>query len=60
MDRLINDLETWEIEHEGNTSRPQNPTPVFSLILRESPAWQRIIDTLTRRAERRRATMPDS
>ncbi|MFE3258554.1 MerR family transcriptional regulator [Nocardia sp. NPDC059091] len=60
VDRLINDLETWEIEHEGNSSRPENPTPVFSLILRESPAWHRIVDTLARRAERRRTAMPDS
>lgn len=60
VDRLINDLETWEIEHEGNSSRPANPTPVFSLILRESPAWHRIVDTLARRAERRRTAMPGS
>ncbi|MFE3989958.1 MerR family transcriptional regulator [Nocardia tengchongensis] len=53
VDRLIDDLETWEIEHEGNSSRPENPTPVFSLILRESPAWHRILDTLAHRAERR-------
>src|SRR5436309_13558243 len=53
VDRLIDDLESWEIEHEGNSSRPENPTPVFSLILRESPAWRRIVDTLVHRAERR-------
>ncbi|TCC43793.1 MerR family transcriptional regulator [Kribbella capetownensis] len=59
VDRLINDLETWEIEHEGNSSRPENPTPIFSLILRESPAWQRILDTLACRAERRRTAKPN-
>lgn len=58
VDRLIDDLETWEIEHEGDSSRPENPPPVFSLILRESPAWRRILDTLAHRAERRRAATP--
>ncbi|MEV5575959.1 hypothetical protein AB0L06_38480 [Spirillospora sp. NPDC052269] len=60
MDRLINDLEAWEVAHGGNSSRPENPTPIFSLILRESPAWRRIVDTLTHRAEQHRTVMPDS
>ncbi|MFJ9371151.1 MerR family transcriptional regulator [Nocardia sp. NPDC101769] len=59
VDRLINDLEIWEIKHEGNSSRPDNPTPVFSLILKESPAWRRILDTLAHRAARRRTAMLD-
>ena len=53
VDRLIDDLEAWEIEHEGNSSRPENRTSVFSLILGESPAWQRILDAVAHRAERR-------
>jgi DNA-binding transcriptional MerR regulator len=60
VDRLIDDLETWEIEHEGNSSRPENPTLIFSLILRESSAWNRILDTLAHRAQRRRTAVPDS
>lgn len=60
VDRLINDLETWEIEHEGNSSRPANQTPIFSLILTASPAWRRILDTLAHRAVRRGTAMPDS
>ncbi|WP_235748686.1 hypothetical protein [Nocardia coffeae] len=60
VDQLIDDLETWEIERDGNSSRPEHPTPLFSLVLRESPAWHRILDTLARRAEGRRTTMPDS
>lgn len=59
LDRLIDDLEAWEVEHEGDSSRPENPTPVFSLILGESPAWHRVLDTLAHRAERRRTAMPD-
>ena len=60
VDQLIDDLEAWEIEHDGRSSRPERPTPLFSLVLRESPAWHRILDTLTRRAERRRAGVPGS
>lgn len=60
VDRLIDDLETWEINHEGDSSRPANPTSIFSLILKESPAWRRILDTLTHRAERRRSVLPDN
>ncbi|WP_153341132.1 MerR family transcriptional regulator [Nocardia aurantia] len=60
VDRLIDDLETWEIEHEGNSSRPKNPTPIFTLILSESPAWRRILETLAHRAQRRRKALPDS
>lgn len=58
VDRLIDDLESWEIEHEGDSSRPANPTTIFSLILRESPAWRRIVDSLGHRAERRRTAAP--
>ncbi|WP_019926266.1 MerR family transcriptional regulator [Nocardia sp. BMG111209] len=53
VDRLIDDLETWEIEREGHGSRPEHPTPTFALIVGESPAWQRILESLAHRAERR-------
>ncbi|MCX4091899.1 MerR family transcriptional regulator [Nocardia sp. alder85J] len=51
VDRLIDDLETWEIDYEG--SRPVSPTPIFALILRESPTWSRVLDALAHRAARR-------
>ncbi|WP_067901631.1 MerR family transcriptional regulator [Nocardia vaccinii] len=60
VDRLIDDLETWEIEHEGRSSQPEQPTPLFSLVLGQSPAWHRILATLARRAERRRTAMTDN
>ncbi|WP_216900197.1 MerR family transcriptional regulator [Nocardia alni] len=60
VDRLIDDLEIWEIAHGGRTSRPESPTPVFSLILKESPALHRILDALAHRADRRRIAVPDN
>ncbi len=60
VDRLIDDLEAWEIAREGRTSRPESPSPVFTLILKESPALHRILDALAHRAERRRITVPDN
>ncbi|MFJ4657347.1 MerR family transcriptional regulator [Nocardia sp. NPDC088792] len=54
VDLLIDDLETWTIENEDASSRPENLTPVFSLIVEGSPALQRIIDVLTLRTKRRR------
>lgn len=58
LDRLIDDLEAWEIEHEGASSRPQNPQPVFALILETSPAWQRALGVLAHRAKTRAAAVP--
>ncbi|NUP47832.1 MAG: MerR family transcriptional regulator, partial [Catenulispora sp.] len=46
VDRLIDALEEWELSHEGAGSRPEEPTPVFSLMLTTSPAWRRIVDVL--------------
>ncbi|WP_034274765.1 MerR family DNA-binding transcriptional regulator [Actinospica robiniae] len=58
VDRLIDDLEAWEVGHAGGSSRPENPTPVFALILAASPAWRRVLDVLAQRAERRRSAPP--
>jgi DNA-binding transcriptional MerR regulator len=57
VDRLIDDLERWENNHDGNSSRPVQPTPIFSLVLRESPAWHRILEALAHRAGRRTGTL---
>ncbi|MFJ7589392.1 MerR family transcriptional regulator [Streptomyces sp. NPDC097617] len=57
LDRLIDDLDAWERRHERDGDRPKSPKLVFSRIhLDASPAWQRILDTLARRAEQRRRT----
>jgi DNA-binding transcriptional MerR regulator len=54
LDRLIDDLDAWEIKHERDTSRPGNLKLVFSRIITEaSPAWQRILEALAHRAEQR-------
>ncbi|WP_329407386.1 MerR family transcriptional regulator [Nocardia vinacea] len=54
LDRLIDDLDAWEIEHERDSSRPESLQLISSRISEASPAWQRIIDALAHRAERRR------
>ncbi|MFF8369996.1 MerR family transcriptional regulator [Streptomyces lydicus] len=55
LDRLIEDLDAWEIKHEGDGSRPGSLKLVFSRISAEAPpAWQRILDALAHRAEQRR------
>ncbi|MFI7667481.1 MerR family transcriptional regulator [Nocardia sp. NPDC049526] len=54
LDRLIDDLDAWEIEHERDSSRPESLQLIASRISEASPAWQRIIAALTHRAERRR------
>lgn len=51
---------TTAVENEGASSRPENMTPVFSLIVEGSPAWQRIIDVLALRTKRRGITVSGS
>jgi hypothetical protein len=46
VDQLIDDLEAWETEHEGDLSRPGSITVVASLVTEASPAWQRVLDVL--------------
>ncbi len=53
VDRLIDELDAWEIEHEGDISRPDLKL-LDSLIAETSPAWQRILEVLTHRARQRR------
>ncbi|MFI1284156.1 MerR family transcriptional regulator [Streptomyces sp. NPDC020858] len=54
LDRLIDDLDAWEIEHAGDGSRPGYLKMVSARISEASPAWQRIVGALAHRAERRR------
>ncbi|MGK8487072.1 MerR family transcriptional regulator [Nocardia asiatica] len=54
LDRLIEDLDAWEIAHERDSGRPESLRLISSRIAEASPAWQRIIDALAHRAERRR------
>ncbi|MCC2278370.1 MerR family transcriptional regulator [Streptomyces sp. ET3-23] len=60
LDRLIDDLETWEIEHEGDGTPAGSAELVSSRISEASPAWRRIVETLAHRAGRRRASGPGS
>ncbi|MEV6605939.1 MerR family transcriptional regulator [Kutzneria sp. NPDC051319] len=60
VDRLIDDLDAWELEHEGDLSRPGSSTVVSSLVTEASPAWQRILDALAHRAQRRSIAVPDT
>ncbi|WP_406232861.1 MerR family transcriptional regulator [Nocardia sp. NBC_01009] len=54
LDRLIDELDAWKIDHERDSGRSGHLKLVFSRISEETPAWQRIVDALTHRAERRR------
>ncbi|MFI9236072.1 MerR family transcriptional regulator [Streptomyces sp. NPDC053079] len=56
LDRLIDDLDAWEIEHERDGDRPGYLKLVSSRISEASPAWQRIVEALNHRAKQRRAT----
>ncbi|QHC26072.1 MerR family transcriptional regulator [Streptomyces sp. GS7] len=60
LDRLIDELDTWEIAHERDGSRAGYRKLVSSRISDASPAWQRIVDALAHRAERRRTAGHDS
>ncbi|MFC8383367.1 MerR family DNA-binding transcriptional regulator [Nocardia sp. NPDC057272] len=53
LDRLIDDLDAWEIAHTHGRTR--STELVASRISESSPAWQRIVDALTHRAEQRAA-----
>lgn len=56
LDQLIDDLDAWEIQHERDSAQPGNRKLIATRISEASPAWQRIVDALTHRAERRRNT----
>ncbi|MFF7650313.1 MerR family transcriptional regulator [Streptomyces sp. NPDC007983] len=54
LDRLIDDLDAWEITHERDSGRPGLQKLVSSRIAEASPAWRRILEVLAHRAEQRR------
>lgn len=58
VDQVIDELDGWAIEHEGDFSQPGLKL-LDSLIAEASPAWQRTIDVLARRAQQRRTAVPN-
>ncbi|GAB4589638.1 hypothetical protein [Nocardia sp. IFM 10818] len=55
LDRLIDDLDAWEIARARNGGGPGAQPLVTSTIAEASPVWQRIVAALAHRAERRRS-----
>lgn len=60
VDQLIDDLDAWEIDHEGDLSQPGAMPLVSTLVTEASPAWQRVLDALAHRAQQRRTATPSS
>lgn len=60
VDRLIDELDAWQIEHEGGLSGQSGLRLVDSLVAEASPAWQRVLDVLTHRVQRRRTAASSS
>lgn len=60
LDQLIDDLDAWEIEHQRDGEQAGYLRLVSSRISEASPAWQRIVNTLAHRADRRRTAGHDS
>jgi DNA-binding transcriptional MerR regulator len=58
LDRLIDDLDAWEIEHERDGDQPGYLKLVVSRISEASPAWQRILAALGHRARQRQNACP--
>ncbi|WNV85633.1 MerR family transcriptional regulator [Umezawaea sp. Da 62-37] len=59
LDRLIDDMDAWEVEHARHGDRPRYLELVVSRISEASPAWQRVLTALAHRAGRRRAAGHD-
>ncbi|MFE4358793.1 MerR family transcriptional regulator [Kitasatospora sp. NPDC056800] len=53
VDRLIDDLDAWEVAHGRDSSRPGNQAVIFSRLAEASPTWQRILGEIAHRARRR-------
>lgn len=60
LDRLIDDLDAWRTAHERAGRPPAYLTLVSARIAETSPAWQRVVDALARRARRRPTTADDA
>ena len=54
LDALIDELDAWNARHDRDGTGSGHVQLVFARIAAETPAWHRIADTLTHRAERRR------
>ncbi|MFG2919533.1 MerR family transcriptional regulator [Kitasatospora sp. NPDC048298] len=54
VDRLIDDLDAWELAHGRDSSRPGNQAVIFARIAEASPTWQRVLGVLAHRAKERR------
>ncbi|MQS17164.1 MerR family transcriptional regulator [Streptomyces kaniharaensis] len=59
VDRLIEDLDAWEIDHGRDSSQVGNLEVIFSRIAEASPTWQRILAVLAHRAKERRTAGHD-
>ncbi|MET9486317.1 MerR family transcriptional regulator [Nocardia sp. NPDC006630] len=53
LDRLIDEMDAWEIKYERDGGGPGNRL-ISARISEASPAWQRLLEALAHRAERRR------
>lgn len=60
VDRLIDELDAWQIEQEGDRGQRGDMTLVSVRVADASPAWRRILDVITDRARQRRTAVPDS
>lgn len=60
LDRLIDDLDAWEIKHQRHSSQAGYLELVSSRISEASPAWQRIVDALAHRAKQRRTAVAEA
>ena len=58
-DRLIDDMDVWEVDHARDGDRPRYLDLVVSRMSEASPAWQRVLAALAHRAGRRRAAGHD-
>lgn len=57
LDKLIDDLDAWEVKYERDGGRPGSLKLISSRISEASPAWQRILEGLAHRARLRRAAL---
>ncbi|MGW4367246.1 MerR family transcriptional regulator [Nocardia takedensis] len=58
LDRLIEDLDAWEVAHEGADIGAGTRELTVSRIAETSPAWRRIVESLAARAAHRRHRTP--
>ncbi|MFI9404059.1 MerR family transcriptional regulator [Nocardia sp. NPDC052316] len=59
LDQLIDDLDAWEIRRERDGGAAGYRKLVTAQISDASPAWQRVLEVLAHRAEKRRTAAAD-